>query len=70
MESIRAVRPALGTTLAQVESFGKGSAMRLGDRPEQDVEVIPTGSLALDMALSIGLLKAVLFRTLRTGILW
>ena len=46
---------ALDTALAQVEkSFGKGSAMRLGDRPEQDVEVIPTGSLALDMALGIG----------------
>ncbi|MGO5063695.1 recombinase RecA [Bifidobacterium pseudolongum] len=46
---------ALDTALAQVEkSFGKGSAMRLGDRPERDVEVIPTGSLALDMALGIG----------------
>lgn len=46
---------ALNTALAQVEkSFGKGSAMRLGDRPVQDVEVIPTGSLALDMALGIG----------------
>lgn len=46
---------ALETALAQVEkSFGKGSAMRLGDKPEQDVEVIPTGSLALDMALGIG----------------
>ena len=46
---------ALDTALAQVEkSFGKGSAMRLGDRPEQDVEVIPSGSLALDMALGIG----------------
>ncbi|MEE1296708.1 MAG: recombinase RecA, partial [Bifidobacterium sp.] len=46
---------ALDTALAQVEkSFGKGSAMRLGDKPEQDVEVIPTGSLALDMALGIG----------------
>ncbi|KFI59144.1 recombinase RecA [Bifidobacterium gallicum] len=46
---------ALDTALKQVEkSFGKGSAMRLGDRPEQDVEVIPTGSLALDMALGIG----------------
>ncbi len=46
---------ALDTALAQVEkSFGKGSAMRLGDFPEQDVEVIPTGSLALDMALGIG----------------
>ena len=36
------------------KSFGKGSAMRLGDKPEQNVEVIPTGSLALDMALGIG----------------
>lgn len=46
---------ALDTALQQVEkSFGKGSAMRLGDRPKQDVEVIPTGSLALDMALGIG----------------
>ncbi|MCI1636023.1 recombinase RecA [Bifidobacterium sp.] len=46
---------ALDTALAQVEkNFGKGSAMRLGDRPVQNVEVIPTGSLALDMALGIG----------------
>ncbi|RSX55768.1 RecA protein [Bifidobacterium dolichotidis] len=46
---------ALDAALKQVEkNFGKGSAMRLGDRPEQDVEVIPTGSLALDMALGIG----------------
>ncbi|NEG95821.1 recombinase RecA [Bifidobacterium sp. SMB2] len=46
---------ALNTALAQVEkSFGKGSAMRLGDKPVQTVEVIPTGSLALDMALGIG----------------
>lgn len=48
-------KAALDTALAQVEkNFGKGSAMRLGDRVEQDVEVIPTGSLALDMALGIG----------------
>ncbi|MCI1643435.1 MAG: recombinase RecA [Bifidobacterium crudilactis] len=46
---------ALDTALAQVEkNFGKGSAMRLGDRPVQNVEVISTGSLALDMALGIG----------------
>ncbi len=48
-------KAALDAALAKVEkSYGKGSAMRLGDRPEQDVEVIPTGSLALDMALGIG----------------
>lgn len=46
---------ALNDALAKVEeAFGKGSAMRLGDKPKQDVEVIPTGSLALDMALGIG----------------
>ncbi len=46
---------ALDTALRQVEkNFGKGSAMRMGDRPVQDVEVIPTGSLALDLALGIG----------------
>lgn len=46
---------ALETALQQVEkSFGKGSAMRLGDKPAHDVAVIPTGSLALDMALGIG----------------
>ncbi|EIT88432.1 recombinase A [Parascardovia denticolens IPLA 20019] len=46
---------ALDTALAQVEkTFGKGSAMRLGDKPVQHVEVIPTGSLALDLALGIG----------------
>ncbi|BDR54801.1 protein RecA [Bombiscardovia apis] len=48
-------KAALDTALAQVEkNFGKGSAMRLGDKPVQDVEVVPTGSLALDMALGIG----------------
>ncbi|MCI1219373.1 MAG: recombinase RecA [Bifidobacterium sp.] len=46
---------ALETALQQVEkNFGKGSAMRLGDKPAQDIAVIPTGSLALDMALGIG----------------
>lgn len=48
-------KAALDSALEQVEkSFGKGSAMRLGDKPEQNVEVIPTGSLALDLALGIG----------------
>ena len=48
-------KAALDSALEQVEkSFGKGSAMRLGDKPEQNVEVIPTGSLALDLALGSG----------------
>ena len=48
-------KAALEMALANVEKqYGKGSAMRLGDKPLQDVEVIPTGSLALDTALGIG----------------
>ncbi|MHC5209963.1 MAG: recombinase RecA [Planctomycetota bacterium] len=42
----------VGLTLAQIEKqFGKGAIMRLGDRPEVPIEGIPTGSLALDIAL-------------------
>ena len=46
---------ALQSTLKQIEKrFGTGAIMRLGERPRQQVEVIPTGSLALDLALGIG----------------
>jgi len=46
---------ALDTALAQIErSFGKGSVMRLGDEARVPIEVIPTGSIALDVALGIG----------------
>lgn len=46
---------ALAAALGQIDrQFGKGSAMRLGDTPPQHVRVIPTGSLALDIALGIG----------------
>ena len=48
-------KKALQTALAQIDkSFGKGTVMRLGARPEMNVEAIPTGSLALDAALGIG----------------
>lgn len=46
---------ALDNALAQIErNHGKGSIMRLGDRGRVPVEVIPTGSIALDIALGIG----------------
>jgi recombination protein RecA len=46
---------ALANALAQIEkSYGKGSIMRLGDNPRPPIEVIPTGSIALDVALGIG----------------
>ena len=46
---------ALELALAQIEkNHGKGSVMRLGDEVRQPIAVIPTGSIALDVALGIG----------------
>jgi recombination protein RecA len=46
---------ALNVALAQIEKqFGKGSVMRLGDETRAPLEVIPTGSIALDVALGLG----------------
>ena len=46
---------ALDVALAQIEKqFGKGSVMRLGDETRAPLEVIPTGSIALDVALGLG----------------
>src|SRR6516164_8347969 len=46
---------ALDAAVAQIErAFGKGSIMRMGARPDEQIEVIPSGSLGLDLALGIG----------------
>ncbi|HTT52588.1 MAG TPA: recombinase RecA [Streptosporangiaceae bacterium] len=46
---------ALETALAQIErQFGRGSIMRLGEEARAPIEVIPTGAIALDVALGIG----------------
>jgi recombination protein RecA len=46
---------ALELALAQIErSHGKGAVMKLGDRAALEVEAIPTGSIALDIALGVG----------------
>jgi RecA/RadA recombinase len=46
---------ALDLALAQIErAHGKGAVMRLGDEVRAPIEVIPTGSIALDVALGIG----------------
>ncbi|MDQ1704595.1 MAG: recombination protein RecA [Frankiaceae bacterium] len=46
---------ALATAMAQIErQHGKGAVMRLGDETRAPIEVIPTGSIALDVALGIG----------------
>ena len=46
---------ALKLAIDKIEKdFGKGSIMKLGDKPSVSVETIPTGSLALDIALGVG----------------
>ena len=46
---------ALEQAIAQIEKqFGKGSIMKLGDVSHQEIDVIPTGCLTLDLALGIG----------------
>jgi recombination protein RecA len=46
---------ALSTVMGQIEkSYGKGAVMRLGDDVRPPIEVIPTGSIALDVALGLG----------------
>jgi len=46
---------SLEMAMGQIEKqFGKGAIMRLGERPSVSIEAIPTGALALDLALGIG----------------
>jgi recombination protein RecA len=46
---------ALDAALSQIErSYGKGAVMKMGAHPTMDIGVIPTGSLALDLALGVG----------------
>src|SRR5687767_8144266 len=46
---------ALEMAMSQIDKqFGKGSVMRMGEKPHMDIESIPTGALALDLALGVG----------------
>jgi len=46
---------ALDAVMSQIrKEFGEMSIMRLGDKPQEDIPVIPTGALSLDMALGVG----------------
>ncbi|MEM7338928.1 MAG: recombinase RecA [Actinomycetota bacterium] len=51
MEKQKALDIALGNIEKQ---FGKGSVMKMGDRSDMNVETVPTGALALDLALGVG----------------
>lgn len=51
-------KKALESVFSVIEKeYGTGSIMKLGDANSVDVEVIPTGSLTLDMALGVGGLR-------------
>lgn len=46
---------AIDMAIAQIEkAFGKGSIMRLGQKPNEKISVVPTGSIGLDIALGVG----------------
>src|SRR5215469_7975373 len=48
-------RKALASALGQIEKqFGKGAVMRMGDRADDAIDTVSTGSLGLDIALGIG----------------
>jgi recombination protein RecA len=48
-------RKALASALGQIEKqFGKGAVMRLGDRTDDNIDTVSTGSLGLDIALGVG----------------
>lgn len=54
-EETKNEQEALEDALKEIErTFGKGSVMKLGDRPHIDVDVIPSGSLLIDEALGVG----------------
>ena len=48
-------KKSLELAIKQIDkAFGKGALMRLGDKAEENIEAISTGSLGLDLALGIG----------------
>ena len=53
-QEIKEKNKALNAAISQIDdNFGKGSVMRLGQQQAMDVESISTGSLSLDLALSL-----------------
>lgn len=54
-KEIKNEQQALDAALKEIENaFGKGAVMKLGDRPEVNVDVIPSGSFLIDSALGVG----------------
>ena len=54
-EILESKNQAIKSAISQIEkAFGKGSIMKLGQKPIEKIAAVPTGSIALDMALGIG----------------
>ena len=54
-EKVKSKEEKLSETLSNIEKmFGKGSVMKLGDRPSLDIDTIHSGSILLDSILGIG----------------
>src|SRR5258708_14349920 len=46
---------AIEAAMSQIDKqFGKGSVMKMGERPQMDIEAVSTGALSLDLALGVG----------------
>ncbi len=62
---------SVDNAISQIQrQFGKGSIMRLGSRETENIPVVPTGALSLDIALGVGgIPKGTNHRDLWTGIL-
>ena len=72
-ENKLAKEKALADALKMIEkAYGKGSVMKLGERPHVSVDVIPSGSILLDQALGVGgrLSKRPYRRDLRSRVFW
>jgi len=54
MAPMTALRPSTQPSARSRKQFGKGSIMRMGEKPARNIESIPTGALALTWALGIG----------------
>ena len=53
--NLEAKKKALNLILDKLDkTYGKGSVMRMGDKPVEEVDTIPTGSFGLDLALGVG----------------
>ena len=52
------------------KNFGKGSIMKLGEKADQQISTVPSGSLALDVALGVGVIQRADYWSIRPRKFW